>query len=329
MLTAVMVVSLPALLLVAAVGAPRLLRHAAPALARAPRFATLALMSTALLWVAALVAIGPVIAWVSTGPAWLPEQAAAVCSRCLSAASPLGESTVTLAIPAVLPLALPLLGLAAVAAGLIRESLAVRRARASLATSLAAQAEPCTLLGTRVLLTSDEAPVAYSLPGRAGGIVISRATVQLLDRAELSAVLAHERAHLSQHHHRCLTVLRGVTHFFRSVPGIRAVRDAVPHYLEIAADQAAKAETGATALAAALLKLGQPADLQPARAAGQTTPHAVLHAAGSERIRHLTGQPLPPASRALAVAAGLYAVMLVAIVSAVHLPYVLAVLTGC
>ncbi|HLS49073.1 MAG TPA: hypothetical protein VK024_03700, partial [Actinomycetaceae bacterium] len=84
--------------------------------------------------------------------------------------------------------------------------------------------------------------------------------------------------------------------------------------------------TGTAALAGALLHLGQPA--LPETAA-HLPEHAVLHAAGSERIRHLTGQPRPRASTAMAAGVGAYAFMFAAAIAAVHWPYLLAILTGC
>ena len=41
---------------------------------------------------------------------------------------------------------------------------------------------------------------AYCLPGLRSAIVISAGTLDLLDSAELAAVLAHERAHLRERH---------------------------------------------------------------------------------------------------------------------------------
>lgn len=313
-------------LLFAALGGPWLLREAAPALSSAPRFAAIAVTLTALLWVAALVALGPIVAWMSDGPAWLPQQAAEVCGRCLSAATPFGESAMSLGIPAVIPLALPALGALAVLVGLVREFRRVRRSQSALAETIREASEPMTVLGHRVRVTRETRPRAFSVPRRHGGIVVSHGAITALTGAELSSVLDHERAHLSQRHHLFLVVLNGATRCFRWIPFIRAVREAVPHYLEIAADQAARKKTGTTALAGALLKLGQPATPETG---SPIVAHAALHAAGSERIRHLVGRPRPPASLALAAAVGAYAFMLVAAIIAVHWPYLLAVATGC
>lgn len=335
---------LASVLAAAAIGGPGLLRRAAPALAMIPRFAAIALTAAALLWIAALVALGPVVAWMSSGPDWLPRQIAEVCDRCLSAASPFGESAVTIGIPAIVPLALPALGILAVLAGLARELRQLRRSQSALGAEVLAGSNSVTLLGSSARVTGDAGLHAFSLPHRHGGIVLSRGTLASLSPAELSAVLAHEQAHLDQRHHLVLAILNGSTRFFRWIPVVRAVRAAVPHYLEIAADQAAKAEVGTTALASALLKLGQPGDLgQPGNLgqpgdlgqsdrsapAGRVPEHAVLHAAGSERIRHLVGAPRPPASAALAAAVGIYACVLAAVISAVNLPFVLALLSGC
>ena len=329
---------LASVLAAAAIGGPGLLRRAAPALAMIPRFAAMALTAAALLWIAALVALGPVVAWMSSGPDWLPRQIAEVCDRCLSAASPFGESAVTIGIPAIVPLALPALGILAVLAGLARELRQLRRSQSALGAEVLAGSNSVTLLGSSARVTGDAGLHAFSLPHKHGGIVLSRGTLASLSPAELSAVLAHEQAHLDQRHHLVLAILNGSTRFFRWIPVVRAVRAAVPHYLEIAADQAAKAEAGTTALASALLKLGQPGDPgQPgdlgqsgrSAPAGRVPAHAVLHAAGSERIRHLVGAPRPPASAALAAAVGIYACVLAAVISAVNLPFVLALLSGC
>lgn len=323
---AIMTIMLSSTLLLAALGGPWVLRRAAPALAMVPRLAAVAAATVALLWIAALVALGPAVAWMSAGPAWLPQQLAEVCGECLNAATPFGESAVSLGLPAIVPLALPALGAAAVIVGIIREFLNLKRSQTALAASIRESSEPMVLLGHRVRVSREVRPQAFSLPRRHGGIVISRGSIITLSTAELSAVLEHERAHLNQRHHLFVAIFLGSTRYFRWIPFIRAAREAAPIYLEIAADQAAKQVTGSAALAGALLKLGQPA---APKSSAPLRAHAVLHAAGSERIRHLTGQPLPPASLALAAAAGAYAFMLAAAISAVHWPYLLAVITGC
>lgn len=326
MTATLMTLVLSGVILLAAVRGPWVVRQAAPALASAPRLAAVSLTGAAVVWIAALVAIGPIIAWMSNGPAWLPQQAAEICGRCLSAASPFGQSAVTLGVPAVVPLALPALGALAVASGLMREFWRVRRSQAALAAAVLASSETVTIAGHLVRVTPEAKPHAFSLPHRHGGIIVSRGAIAALTSEELAAVLDHEQAHLSQRHHLWLMVLNGATRWFRWIPFIRALREAVPHYCEIAADEAAKRRTGTTTLAGALLKLGQPGTPETS---SPIVAHAALHAAGSERIRQLLGQPRPPASIALAGAAAAYAFMLAAAIIAVHWPYLLALLTGC
>ncbi|QBE49274.1 M56 family metallopeptidase [Leucobacter triazinivorans] len=321
---------LSGVLLLAAFGGPWLLRHAAPALASAPRLAAAALSAAAMLWIAALLAIGPIVAWMSGGPAWLPASAAEVCARCLSAASPFGDSARSLGLPAILPLALPAVGAVAILVGLLQEFARVRRAQRGIGQSVRREGTPMTLLGHPVRVTRHADARAFSLPRRHGGIVLSRGAIAALSTPELAAVLEHERAHLAQRHHLGLALLNGATRYFRWVPLIRVMRSTVPQVLEIAADQSARQHTGTTALAGALLKLGAPATGAGTTAAiAHAALHAAPHAAGSERIRLLIGAPRPPASMALAAAAGAYAIMLAAAIAAVHWPYLNAVLSGC
>lgn len=321
---------LSGVLLLAAFGGPWLLRHAAPALASAPRLAAGVLSAAAMLWIAALLAIGPIIAWMSGGPAWLPANAAEVCARCLSAASPFGDSAGSLGLPAILPLALPAVGAVAIVVGLLREFTQVRREQCEIGLSVRREGTPITMLGHSVQVTRDAHARVFSLPRRHGGIVLSRGTIAALSTPELAAVLEHERAHLAQRHHLGLALLDGATRYFRWVPLIRATRCAVPHILEIAADQSARRRAGTAALAGALLKLASPATGPGAPPViAHAALHASPHASGSERIRQLVGAPRPPASLALAAAAGAYAIMLAAATAAVHWPYLNAVLSGC
>ncbi len=55
-----------------------------------------------------------------------------------------------------------------------------------------------------VLVIDSDEPTAYAVPGRRGGIVVSRGMIDVLDGNERTVVWAHERAHLQNHHHRYL-----------------------------------------------------------------------------------------------------------------------------
>lgn len=320
------VATLGVVLTLVAVGGPWLLKHAAPALAVAPRFASLAVTLTALIWIGAFLALGPVVGWVSRGPAWLPEGVAAVCQRCLAAATPFQDPLIQVAIPAIVPLVVPLIGVAAVGVGLRREWRQRVGSRRHLSAWVHEAARKETVLGHRAYVIDDDARYAFSLPRSSGGIVISSSAIESLSPVELVAVLHHEEAHIWQRHHLLIALLNGITRYFRWVPLIRTVRDAVPHYLEIAADHVAKREIGTTALAGALLKLGAPAAMNGTLL---HPPGVVLHAAGTERIRHLIGAPKPRASVALAVLSGLFVLILFTATISVNTPYWLALASGC
>lgn len=49
-------------------------------------------------------------------------------------------------------------------------------------------------------------PVVYAVPGKPGHVVVSRGALDLLDRDERAAMLAHEQAHLDRHHHRFVRI---------------------------------------------------------------------------------------------------------------------------
>lgn len=320
-LTVVLCIGLVAL----AVVGPWLLRRAAPALVRVPRLAVVVIGGGILVWLATLLAIGPVLAWAGSGPALLPERAAEVCQRCLAAANPFSANTTDTVIPAVLLLALPAALTLALGARIIGQM--TRRARRSrqAARALLHGASRDRLHGHDVSLVDAEHPFALTFPARHGGIVLSAGAVRALDADELAAVLAHENAHLRQHHHLISATVDSIATYLRWVPLVAAAADALPHYLEIAADDQARREAGTPALVGALVKLGE--RTHPAM------PHhacpAALHAAGPERIRQLVRPSAGLAGAVPAVAITAYLVGLAVVSAAVHLPYASAALTGC
>ena len=317
------------LLALSALAGPWVLRQSALVLASAPRIATTVLAAAALLWITALVAIGPVIAWMSAGPAWLPGYAGRVCSRCVAAATPFSSNDLALGIPAAVPLAVPILGAAAVLVGVAKQVRQMRRA-SLLSAGAIRNARSTSVLGHRVMLVDSATPYVYALPRQHGGIVISGSALEALTTTELSAVLEHEQAHLRQRHHLVLTVVYGATHFFRWVPLIGAIRDSVSHYLEIAADQAAQRVTGTRALVTALLKLGTPTNIATPTPA--VALHAVDHATttgGSDRVRYLVGVERTPVNLAFAMTAAILSIALVSVIASVHWPYFFAIATGC
>lgn len=59
-----------------------------------------------------------------------------------------------------------------------------------------------------VEIVADDQPFAFTLPGRAGHIVISMGLIEFLSDDELSVVLAHERAHGRHRHDRYLVIAK-------------------------------------------------------------------------------------------------------------------------
>lgn len=115
--------------------------------------------------------------------------------------------------------------------------------------------------GEPTVLT-DEAAYAYALPGLRSGaalrawftggraarrglsggrIVVSTAMLACLDAGERAALVAHERAHLTGHHHRYLLVVRFAA---RANPLLMPLRSAVAYTTERWADEEAARVTG-------------------------------------------------------------------------------------
>lgn len=315
-------------LITAAVGGPGLVRAAAPLLMRIPRTAILLLTGSLLLWLLAIASLSLMLAWLVTGPSLLPTPLADVCQQCLDAANPFAAGTVDTAIPVLPFLFLPALALLTlVGVGVPRWVRRIRSSRCA-ARSVSARAHGTCIDGHRVLLLHDRRPLAFSLPPRSGGIVISDGLCEALEPDELAAVLAHEHAHLRQRHHVVLTFLDTVAWPLRRVPLISAIVDAVPHYLEIAADNAARSHAGTPALAKALLKLGAP-DRDLTEPSGCPIAGTTLYAAGPDRIGHIVA---PLSARSAVLPASVLGIQLAAftiVAAAVHGPYLRVVLAGC
>jgi hypothetical protein len=152
---------------------------------------------------------------------------------------------------------------------LVASSAAVLRARRR-------QRELLSLLGhgdpkvPGALVVDHPAAAAYCVPGLRSRIVVSAGTLELLDQAELAAVLAHERAHLRERHDLVLLPFTALLRAFRWSPAARDAAGSVALLLEMLADDhavgyvaaAAAGERGrgrqrpARPLAMALLRVG-------------------------------------------------------------------------
>ncbi|QHY99968.1 Protease HtpX [Streptomyces sp. S4.7] len=142
---------------------------------------------------------------------------------------------------------------------------------------------------SEVAVLRDLSPYAYALPGAPGRIVVSTGMLACLDPAEREALLAHERAHLADRHHRLLLAVRlaGCAN-----PLLRPLMSAVTYSTERWADEEAARVTGDRRAAAravgkaALVSRRASAPPLPAFAAGPVP----------RRVAALLG-PVPPDRR--------------------------------
>lgn len=305
-----------------------LIRRATPALMRKPRLAVGALLGVVVVWVMGFAAIGPMLAWGLTGPSGLmPGDSGLICQRCLDAANPLPPGMeINTIVPVVLLLGLPVLLGVVMFIGGFRYRLRGRRESAQLHEALNMGARQTRIAGQRVTVIPADQPTAFAVANGRWGIVVSDALLDLLSETELAAVLAHEAAHLRQRHHGILGLLNGAMAPLRWVPLLSTITNAVPHYLEMAADNAAREATSTPVLASALLKIGE----KSGPAVQHSTCGAVaLHVAGPDRIRHLIHPPAGAKGMApVAVMLALAGVLLISTIT-VHFPYIKAVLDGC
>ena len=161
-------------------------------------------------------------------------------------------------------------------------------------------------------------PAVYCVPGRPPTIVLTTGALAVLDPDQLTAVLAHERAHLAGRHHLLLAVTRSLAAIAPAVPLITRGTGEVARLAEMRADDVAARRTGGEhgrrTLLTALLAMG-------AGLAGAPAPAAWLPATGgvvAARVRRLADPPAPARSvcHGLALAAVTLAIAAAALLPA-------------
>jgi len=130
------------------------------------------------------------------------------------------------------------------------------------------------------LVVDYPAAAAYCVPGLRSAIVISAGTLDLLDQAELAAVLAHERAHLRARHDLVLLPFSALLRAFRWSALALAANSQVALLVEMMADDRARRRLPARELATALLRVGASSGRAPAGALAAAGPHAGATAGG-------------------------------------------------
>jgi Zn-dependent protease with chaperone function len=143
------------------------------------------------------------------------------------------------------------------------------------------------------MLVEHSEPVAYCVAGRHPTVILSTGALQALEPAQLSAVLAHERAHLSGGHHRLLALARIGRLVLPFLPLMRDADAQVARLIEMHADDAAARASDPRSLATALVVLATGISPAPALAASATD--------SVQRIQRLLrpGEPLGQARRQL------------------------------
>jgi beta-lactamase regulating signal transducer with metallopeptidase domain len=170
------------------------------------------------------------------------------------------------------------------------------RRRQRLLLSLLAHGDPKV---PGALVVDHPAATAYCVPGIRSRIVFSAGALDLLDQAELAAVLAHERAHLRERHDLVLLPFIALLRAFRWCGVAREAYAAVEMLVEMLADDRALRHRSARELATALLRVGA--------AGGAVPPTGALAAADGQvaaRVsRLLRPDPKLPAGALVLVAA--------------------------
>ena len=201
-------------------------------------------------------------------------------------------------------LALELLGVLLLSG--VRTAATRRRHRALLELLV----EPASAGGDTRLL-DHPALVAFCIPGVRPLLVLSSGMVAELDGAQLDAVVAHERAHLAEHHHLLLLPFLAWRAALPVLPAADRAHDAVRDLVEMRADDVALASLAGPdprrTLAAAIVAV--------AAGAGGQLPDGALAVTGGAvavRVRRLLApsRPLPPAARWAALASAVAVLLL-------------------
>jgi Zn-dependent protease with chaperone function len=138
-------------------------------------------------------------------------------------------------------------------------------------------------------------PAAYCVPGRPPTIVLTTGALAVLDPAQLTAVLAHERAHLAGRHHLLLAVTRPLAAVAPAIPLFARGTGEVARLTEMRADDVAArraggepgGEQGRRTLLAALLAMGTGVAVARAPATWLAATGGVVTA----RVRRLADPP--------------------------------------
>ncbi len=144
------------------------------------------------------------------------------------------------------------------------------------------------------------APVAYCLPGAGhSATVLSNGLLRLLDDEQLRAVIAHERAHLTQQHHLVLLAFKSWHSALPWFPIANRAENAVALLVEMLADDHARrvVDDHTLARAIALMGFALAGFAAPSTNAADATARAA--ASASVRAHRVSTQPEHPAHQVM------------------------------
>ena len=134
------------------------------------------------------------------------------------------------------------------------------------------------------LWVDDDRPLALSISGRPGVIVLSDGLRRSLPPDAVTAALEHERAHLRGRHHAFVAVAEVVASALPFCPLLRAAPSAIKDLVELAADAEAARRCGPAAVREALCRLtGHPLPLGGLAMAGRLT-QVRLHRLAADEV---------------------------------------------
>ena len=176
----------------------------------------------------------------------------------------------------------------AIAVGsLIAVVIRMSRALGRMRTHTFAHADAVRLVGrshgSDVVVIEASEPAAYCVAGRPPAIVVTTAAMAALDENQLAAVVAHERAHLDGRHAYIVAAARGLTTALPTCGLFASASSHISSLLEMCADDAAARRHGRQPLLAGLLTLS-----------GATTPAHGLAAAGIAVLARAERLSKPP-----------------------------------
>jgi Zn-dependent protease with chaperone function len=162
---------------------------------------------------------------------------------------------------------------------------AVRRhaLRHTQAVRLVGRPEP--VLGA--MLVEHPQPAAYCVAGPDPAVIVTTAAVDALDRDQMAAVLAHERAHLAWRHHRLVALARIACQLLPFLPLMRETAAQVAHLVELHADDTAAKTHDSRTLATALVVLAEKGGLAPTGLVSTGLGAAGLGAAGADALQRV------------------------------------------